>query len=97
LYDNLIKFGVPKKLVGLIKTSLDDTQSKVRIGNYLSSSFPINNILKKGDCLSPLLFNYALECAIRKESAVDSAGYDGTHQAMAYGDAVDLIGNAIKQ
>ena len=56
LYDILIKFGVPKKLVRLIKICLDGTQSKVRIGNYLSSSFPIENGLKQGDALSPLLF-----------------------------------------
>ena len=53
LYDILIKFGVPKKLVRLIKICLDGTQSKVRIGNYLSSSFPIENGLKQGDALSP--------------------------------------------
>jgi len=46
LYDILIKFGIPKKLVRLIKTCLEGTQSKVRIGNYLSSSFPIENSLK---------------------------------------------------
>ena len=46
LYDILIKFGVPKRVVRLIKTCLDGTQSKVRIGNYLSSSFPIENGLK---------------------------------------------------
>ena len=61
LYDILIKFGVPKKLVRLIKVCLDGTQSKVRIGNYLSSSFPIENCLKQGDALTPLLFNFALE------------------------------------
>ena len=55
LYDILIKFGIPKKLVRLIKTCFDETQSKVRIGNYLSSSFPIENDLKQGDALSPLL------------------------------------------
>ena len=58
LYYILIKFGVPKKLVSLIKTCLDGTQSKVRIGNYHG--------LKQGDALSPLLFNFALEYAIRK-------------------------------
>ena len=41
LYNILIKFGVPKELVRLIKICLDGTQSKVRIGDYLSSSFPI--------------------------------------------------------
>ena len=49
LYVIVIKFGVPKKLVRLIKTCLNETQSKVRIGNYLSSSFPIENGLKQGD------------------------------------------------
>ena len=59
-YDILIKFSIPKKLVRLIKTCLDGTQSKVRIGNYLSSSFPIEKSLKQGDYLIPLLFNFAI-------------------------------------
>ena len=66
LYDILIKFGVQKKLVRLIKTCLDGTHSKVRIGNYLSCSFPIENGLEHVDALSPLLLNFALEYAIRK-------------------------------
>ena len=53
--DTLIRFGVPKKLVRLIKTCLDVTQSKVRIGNYLSSSFLIENGLKQGDSYLILL------------------------------------------
>ena len=64
LHDILLKFGVPKKLVGIIKTCLDGNQSKVRKGNYLSYSFPIENGLKQGDALSPLLFNFALEYAL---------------------------------
>ena len=66
LYDILIKFGVPKTLVRLIKTCLDGTQSKVRIRNYLSSRYPIENGLKQGYGLSLLLFNFSLEYAIRK-------------------------------
>ena len=53
LYDILIKFGILK--FRLIKTSLDGTQSKVRIGIYMSSSFPIEKGVKQGDALSPLL------------------------------------------
>jgi hypothetical protein len=51
------------KLVRLIKMCLNETYSKVRIGNHLSDSFPIQNGLKQGDALSPLLFNFALEYA----------------------------------
>jgi hypothetical protein len=42
---------------------LSETYSKVRIGKHLSDSFPIQNYLKQGDALSPLLFNFALEYA----------------------------------
>jgi hypothetical protein len=45
---------------------LNETYNKVRIGKHLSDSFPIQNGLKQGDALSPLLFNIALEYTIRK-------------------------------
>ena len=54
-------------LVRLIKTCLDGTQNKVRKGSYLFSSFTNENCLKQEDALSPLLFNFALEYAIRNE------------------------------
>jgi hypothetical protein len=40
--------------------------SKVHIRNYLSENFPIQNGLKKGDALLPLLSNLAFNYAIRK-------------------------------
>jgi hypothetical protein len=66
LYNILIEFGVPMKLVKSIKMCLNETYSKVRIGTHLSDSFPIQNGLKQGDALSPLLFKLPLEYAIRK-------------------------------
>jgi hypothetical protein len=65
LYNILIEFGVPMKPVRLIKMCLNETYIKVRIGKHLSDSFPIQNGLKQGDALSPLLLNFALEYAIR--------------------------------
>jgi hypothetical protein len=58
LYNILREFGVPMNLVRLIKMCLNETYSKVRIGKHLSDSFPIQNGLKQGDALSPLLFNF---------------------------------------
>jgi hypothetical protein len=49
------------KLVRLIKICVNLTCSKICIGKYLSGNFPIQNGLKQGDALSPLLFNFALE------------------------------------
>ena len=66
LYKILIEFGIPTKLVRLIKMSLAETYSRVQVGENVSDRFPIRNGLKQGDALSQLLFNYALEYAIRR-------------------------------
>jgi hypothetical protein len=66
LYIILLEFGIPKKLGRLIKMCLNETYSKVHIGELLSHTFPIQTGLKQGDALLPLLLNFALEYAIRK-------------------------------
>jgi hypothetical protein len=45
-------------------TSASKTYSKVHIGKHLSDNFPIQNGLKQGHALSPLLFNFAMEYVI---------------------------------
>ena len=66
LYNILFEFGIPMKLVRLIKMCLTDTYSGVWVGKNLSDIFPIRNGLKQGDALLPLLFDFALEYAIRR-------------------------------
>jgi len=39
---------------------------KTIAGKRLSDMLPVNNELKQGDALSPLLLNFSLECAVRR-------------------------------
>jgi hypothetical protein len=55
LYNILIEFRIPMKLVRLIKMCLSETCSRIRVGKHLSHTFPIKNGWEKGDVLSPLL------------------------------------------
>jgi hypothetical protein len=45
---------------------LNETYSTVSLGKYQSDKFPIQNGMKLGDALSPLLFNFTLEYAITR-------------------------------
>jgi hypothetical protein len=45
---------------------LNDTYSRVQVNKHLSDMFPIKNGLKQSDALLLLLFNFAVECAIKR-------------------------------
>ncbi len=66
LYNILMESGISMKLVRLIKMCLIEMYSRIRVGKNLSDMFLIRNGLKQGVGLSPLLFNFALDYAIRR-------------------------------
>ena len=57
MYNILIEFGIPMKMVRLIKMCLNETYSRVQVGKHLSDMFPVRNGLEQGDALAPLLSN----------------------------------------
>jgi hypothetical protein len=52
----------------------------------MSDKFSIQNGMKQGNALSPLLYNFSLEYAMK---------LNGTHQLLAYADDVNLLGDYV--
>lgn len=80
IYNILMEFGIPMKLVLLIKTCLSETHSIFRVGLHLSDILPSRNGLKQSVALSALLFSFALEYGIsRVQVNQDRLKLSGTH------------------
>jgi len=87
LYNILMEFGFPKKLIRLIKMCLTETYSRDWVGKNLSDMFHIRNGLKQADALSPLLFKFPLQYAIRRIQVKQyGLKLNGTHQLVDYAD-----------
>jgi sorting nexin-29 len=67
------EFGIPLKLITLVKSTLTNEQCLVQIEYHLSEPIPTTRGVKQGDALACLLFNIALEKVIQ-DSGIQTIG-----------------------
>ena len=93
LYEAMVEFGIPHKLVRLVKATMTNVRSRVRVEQDLSTPFHSRTGLRQGDALACLLFNIALEKVVRA-SRINTSGniFHKSVQILAYADDIDIIG-----
>ena len=57
-------YGIPDKIVNIIKCLCEDSTSAVRVDGSLSKEFLITTGVLQGDTLTPFLFIIVLDCVI---------------------------------
>jgi hypothetical protein len=90
--NSLCIYAIPRKLIKLIKESLTNTKGKVVIQGICSEEFETQKGVKQGDAVSTVLFNLALEMAMRATTAQPGGTVvNRLTQCIAYGDAVVAV------
>ena len=92
LYSAMSEFNIPNKLIRLIRITMGNTQSQIRIQSHLSDPTTTKKGLRQGDSLACLLFNLALEMAVR-DAGIQTNGtiFYKSVQLLAYADGIDIM------
>lgn len=95
LWKSMEKFGIPLKLVKMVKTCIEESRCKIKFVSNYSEEFETKVGLKQGYALSPILFNVALEEVVRKvQEKANGVIFNGQmHAVLAYADEIVILGS----
>ena len=88
LYQVMEDMKIPYKLITLVKMTMKNTTSRVKVTNTLSNSFTFNSGVRQGDGLSTTLFILALHHWVQK---IDQRGTIFTKLSQICGHADDIV------
>ena len=69
----MMEFGIPPKLVRLVKTTMTNVQCSVQIQSHLSDPISTTCGVRQGHALACLLFNIALE-KVKQDLGIQTRG-----------------------
>jgi sorting nexin-29 len=92
LFGAMMEFGIPPKLITMVKTTMTNVQCSIRIQSHLSEPICTTCGVRQGDALACLLFNIALEKVIW-DSGIQTREtiFFKTVQILPYADDIDLM------
>lgn len=97
LFKILKEFNMPKKLINLIKATMENSEIKIKIANSTSKPFKVTSGLRQGDALSPILFNLVLEKVVRDMNISGGVTLGQSKIGLlAYADDIAILGDNIE-
>ena len=95
LYEYMEEKGIPKKLIRMIKMTMEQAEAKVMVDGEIGETFLLKRGVRQGDALSATLFNIALNKVLEKLTEADNIIYK-SRQICAYADDIVLISRNLK-
>jgi hypothetical protein len=91
IYEAMVEFGIPSKLIILSKMTLEMAYNKAKIQNKLSDRFLTNTGMRELDSLTTVFFNITEK--VLREIHVNPGGtiFNRTRQILAYVDDTAIL------
>ena len=99
LWQIMAMYGIPKKIINIVKEMYTDAQYMIKMKNTLTQKFNILTGVRQGCVLSPLLFNLAMDFVLRNTKELNNR-INWRNEPLSdldFADDICLLHNKIKE